>query len=364
MATSPSGLSGFSTKSFWQRPEGKPGYLLMAAIAAAGIYGLFLALPILTAVVWGTVNLVIGAAVLAAIGYVVTNGTVQCLARNIFQSICRGVATVYTTIDPIGILKNYLDDMKKGKEKLAATIKRLAGSDSILRTKIKDRKDNIQQLMAEATAAERMASTAKTQLDKDRLMMKKQTNEQKAGFLMSGVEQLGQLEKQTADMLDKFRRWEVATDAKIERTEFQVEYWADQRAVVLESQKALGFAGRLLKGDPEQMKLVDGAINFMIEDAARTAGEIEDFDRFAEKMLTDIDVENDANANRARAKFAELGDKLDADANRPTAADQLQAAISGAIASPGLPQNPLTPGANRSGAAASGGNDYGDMFKS
>lgn len=362
MATSPSGLSNFSPKNFWSRPEGKPGYLLMAGIAAAGIYGLFLALPILTAVVWGTVNLVIGALVLGAIGYVVTNGTVQSLAKNIFQSVCRGLATVYTTIDPVGILKNYLDDMKKGKEKLSATIRQMAGSDSILRKKIQDRKDSISQLMAEAKSAERMAAT-KTGVDADRFKMKKITNEQKAGFLMSGVDQLQKLETQTADMLEKFRRWEVATDAKIERTEFQVEYWSDQRQTVLAAQKALGIGLRLLKGDPEQLKLVDGAINFMTEDAARTVGEIEDFNRFSERMLDDIDVENDANAERARAKFAEFGTKLDEDAARPTAADQLQAAISGALASPGL-QNPLTPGANRTSGAAAGGSEYSDLFKS
>jgi hypothetical protein len=334
--------------------------LLTAGIAGAGIYGLYLALPILTAVVWGTVNLCIGAAVLAAIAYVVFNPTIQSLVKNVFQSVCRGLAVIYTTIDPIGILKNYLDDMKKGKDKLSATIRQMAGSDSILRKKIADRKENIAQLMAEAASAQRMAAT-KTGVEADRLKMKKITNEQKAGFLMSGVDQLQKLETQTADMLEKFRRWEVATDAKIERTEFQVEYWADQRKTVVGAQAALGIGLRLLKGDPEQLKLVDGAINFMTEDAARTVGEIEDFNRFSEKMLTDIDVENDANAERARAKFAEFGTKLDDDAARPTAADQLQAAITGAVASPGFNSNPLTP--NRTGAAAGTG-EYNDLFKS
>jgi hypothetical protein len=359
MATAPGITSGsFSPKSFWQRPEGFPGKVLTAVAIAAGVYGLYLALPILTSVVWGTVNLAIGVAVLAVLGYIVTNGTVQCLAKNIFQSICRGIASFYTTIDPIGILKNYLDDMRKGKEKLSATIKSLAGSDGILRRKIADRQEQAKQLMAEANSARAMAAKSTNQLEQQRLLMKAQTNEQKTGFLLGGGEQLTALEKQTADLLDKFRRWEVATDAKIERTEFQVDYWSDQRQVVLASQRALGIATRLLKGDPEQMKLVNGAIDYMIEDAARTAGEIEDFDRFAEKMLTDIDVENTANAERARAKFAEFSQKLDEDAARPTAADQLQAAIAGAVASPGFNPTPMA-----RGTAASGGGDYSDLFK-
>ena len=249
--------------------------------------------------------------------------------------------------------------MKKGNDKLSATIRQMSGSDSILRKKIADRKENITQLMAEARSAEQMAARARTPIESDRLKMKKITNEQKAGFLMSGVDQLQKLETQTSDMLDKFRRWEVATDAKIERTEFQVEYWSDQRRTVLDAQKALGIGLRLLKGDPEQLKLVDGAINFMTEDAARTVGEIEDFNRFSEKMLTDMDVEDNANAERARAKFAEFGEKLDADAARPTAADTLQAAITGAVKSPGFNSAPMA----RAVGGDSNSGDYGDMFK-
>jgi hypothetical protein len=63
---------------------------------------------------------------------VVMNGTVQNLAKNIFQSICRGIAMIYTTIDPIGILKNNLDDMRKAKAELDQTIQRFSGSDNKL----------------------------------------------------------------------------------------------------------------------------------------------------------------------------------------------------------------------------------------
>src|SRR5208337_432691 len=119
MATTPSSLSSsisnFSPKSFWNKPEGKPGMILMAAVAAAGAYGLYLALPFLIALV--TNMLYLGLLVGALVGLIalVMNGTVQALAKNIFQSICRGIAMVYTEIDPIGILKNQLDDMVKAK---------------------------------------------------------------------------------------------------------------------------------------------------------------------------------------------------------------------------------------------------------
>jgi hypothetical protein len=103
---------------------------------------------------------------------------------------------------------------------------------------------------------------------------------------------------------------------------------------------------------------VDGAIEFLTEDAAQTLGEIQEFNRFSDKMLTDIDIENSANAEMARQKFAEFGDKVTASANRPSAVDQLQAALAGAT--------PVSiPNANvgrGTAAGATGTSDYNDMF--
>ena len=150
--------STFQPRSFWKRPEGIPGMVLTGMAAVAGLYGLWLALPFLLGIVWGVVNLCIGTAVLAAFAYIAMNKTVQTLLRNIFQSLCRGLANFYTTVDPIGILKNNLDDMRKAKAQLNATIQRFAGSDNNLIQSIARKKQEIQELGAKSQAARRMAA--------------------------------------------------------------------------------------------------------------------------------------------------------------------------------------------------------------
>src|SRR5271170_5477866 len=118
MSTTPSSLpslANFSPKSFWKKPEGKPGMILMAALAGLGAWGLYLALPFLITLVSNMIELGILVGVLVGMIMLVMNGTVQSLAKNIFQSLCRGLAMIYTEIDPIGILRNNLDDMKKAK---------------------------------------------------------------------------------------------------------------------------------------------------------------------------------------------------------------------------------------------------------
>jgi len=41
----------------------------------------------------------------------------------------------------------------------------------------------------------------------------------------------------------------------------------------------------------EPIELVDGAIEFLADDAARTVGEIQEFNRLSDGMLTDLDIE-------------------------------------------------------------------------
>ena len=114
MSTTPLNLSNFSPKSFFSRPEGKWfGIPVLLALAAVGIYGFFQALPFLLIAFTNMIYLGVLGAVLIGMIMLALNPTVQCVVKNMFQSFCRGVAGILVTIDPIGILKNNLDDMKK-----------------------------------------------------------------------------------------------------------------------------------------------------------------------------------------------------------------------------------------------------------
>lgn len=362
-------FSNFSPKSFWKKPEGKPGMILMAALGIAGAYGLYLALPFLITLVSNLIELGVLIGVLVGMIMLVMNGTVQTLAKNIFQSVCRGIAMMYTTIDPIGILKNQLDDMKKAKDELDRTVQKFAGSLNNLKTNIARKTQQIMDFKAKADAAQRMLASKTDPLERERIQLEEQTFLQNAGLLMQTNQQLQGLADQTSDMLTKFRHWSQISDAKIQRTGFQVDVLAQQRDMVLSAKSTLGVGMRLLKGDPEQLKLVDGAIEYLQQDAAETLGEIEEFNRYSDKLLTDIDIENNANADLARQKFAEMGSKLEASANRPDvssqAVQQLQAALSGATPV-SLPKTPVIGRGVGAGSGTSTGNmgsgDYNDLF--
>ena len=143
-------------------------------------------------------------------------------------------------------------------------------------------------------------------------------------MLMQGVKQLQALEDQTSKMLKTFQHWSQIADSKIQRTENKVNFLAEQRKMILDAKATLGVGQRLLRGNPEQLKMVDMALEYLEDDTSRTLGEIREFSRYTDKLLTDDQIESGAAADEAAAKFAEFNQKLLTSGNQPAGADLIQ----------------------------------------
>jgi len=169
------------------------------------------------------------------------------------------------------------------------------------------------------------------------------------------VKQLQALEEQTAKMLHTFQHWSQIADSKIQRTENKVGFLAEQRKMILDAKATLGVGQRLLRGNPEQLKMVDMALEYLEDDTSRTLGEIREFTRYTDKLLTDDQIESGAAADEAASKFAEFSQKLLTDGNKPVGADMIE--IPG-IAAP----EPLRMPRPATGPQGTG-SDYDNMFK-
>jgi hypothetical protein len=78
-----------------------------------------------------------------------------------------------------------------------------------------------------------------------------------------------------------------------------------------------------VRGNPEQLKMVDMALDYLEEDTSRTLGEIKEFSRYTDKLLTDDQIESGAAADEAAAKFAEFNQKLLTSGNQSAGADEI-----------------------------------------
>lgn len=347
-------LQGYTPKSFWKRPEGPFGMLVLAALLLGGGYALYIVLPYLIALLTNVLYASVLAAVLVALGWLVFNPTFRTAVKNLFQNTVRWFASWVVETDPIGILRNNLDDMKKEKNNLDQTVQRFSGSEERLQRNISAKNDEISALGRKAAKAEQMGASASDQMERERLLLERQTFLEKADMLMQGVKQLQALEDQTSKMLTTFQRWSQIADSKIQRTENKVSFLAEQRKMILDAKATLGVGQQLLRGNPEQLKMVDMALDYLEEDTSRTLGEIREFSRYTDKLLTDEQIESGAAADEAAARFAEFSQKLLTAGDKPTGADMIE--IPGA-------SNPAPVSIARKIAASKDGGDYDGMFK-
>jgi len=352
-------IQNYTPKSFWKRPEGPFGLVLLAALILGGGVGLYVILPYLITLLTDTLHAVALGAVLIAILWLVFNPTFRTAVSNLFQNVVRFFASWVVETDPIGILRNNLDDMKKAKYNLDQTLQRFAGSDERLQRSIAAKSDEINGLGRKAAKAEQMANAATDPMEKERLSLERQTFLEQAGMLMQGVKQLQALEDQTSKMLKTFQHWSQIADSKIQRTENKVNFLAEQRKMILDAKATLGVGQQLLRGNPDQLKMVDMALDYLEDDTARTLGEIREFSRYTDKLLTDDQIESGAAADDAASKFAEFNQKLLTSGSQSAGADMIHV--------PGMevPEPLKMPGtlASVTAASAKSDTDYDNMFK-
>jgi hypothetical protein len=352
-------IQNYTPKTFWKRPEGPFGMVVLAGLIIAGAYGLYAILPFLISLLTDTLHMAALAAVLFAILWLVFNPTFRAAVSNLFQNTVRFFASWVVETDPIGILRNNLDDMKKAKYNLDQTLQRFAGSDERLQRSIAAKTDEINGLGHKAQKAEQMANAAADPMEKERLQLERQTFLEQAGMLMQGVKQLQALEDQTAKMLKTFQHWSQISDSKIQRTENKVNFLAEQRKMILDAKATLGMGQQLLRGNPEQLKMVDMALEYLEDDTSRTLGEIREFSRYTDKLLTDDQIESGAAADEAASKFAEFNQKLLTSGNQTTGADMIH--IPG-MEAPEPVKMPTTL-ASVAASSAKSASDYDNMFK-
>jgi hypothetical protein len=76
-------------KSFWEKPEGKTGMLVAAAIVGVGLIGLYKILPWLIALAANTLHLMLLLGAIGVVLFLITNPKVRATASILFQLIMK-----------------------------------------------------------------------------------------------------------------------------------------------------------------------------------------------------------------------------------------------------------------------------------
>lgn len=268
-------------KSFWSRPEGTTGALFLTAILAALGYVIFTSAGAILAFITTTIGIVISLLVLGAIIYMAVDPKMRTLVSYMYKSVMRKITGFFVTIDPIGILKNYIDDLKDNLKKMSKQIGGLKGQMRKLKTIVGDNNKEIEQHML-------IARKAKEQGNQKHMLL----SSRKAARLKESNAKYTALHKRMSILYKVLTKMYSNSEILLEDTEDQVKVKEQERKAIRASHGAMRSAMSIIKGDSDKRAMFDQAMEVIADDVANKVGEMEQFMEMSADFMNSVDLQN------------------------------------------------------------------------
>lgn len=274
-------MQDFKPKNFWQRPEGKAGALFMAGLVIGGGVLLYKALPYLITLASNMIYLAGMLLVLGAIIYMVLDPKMRNLVWYMYKSVMRWITGIFVTIDPIGILKNYVDDLKDNLSKMNTQISKLRGQMHKLKEIIVNNQREIKSNLT-------MASQAK-ESNKDAMVVLKT---RKAGRLQDSNIKLDDLYKKMEILYRVLTKMYENSEIMLEDIQDQVNVKEQERNAIKASHSAMKSAMNIISGDKDKKMMFDMALEKIADDVSQKVGEMERFMEMSNSFMDSVDLQN------------------------------------------------------------------------
>lgn len=271
----------YKKKSFWKKPEGITGaiFLIGGLILAgslisksiAGIY-VFASTPLGLGVTLGILGVII---------FMALDNKARTLISYMYKSTMRWITGLFVQIDPIGILKSYIDDLKGNLKKMRKQIGMLRGQMHKLKEMIINNQKEIQTNM-------KLASKAKETQQKSVMILKSR----KAGRLKESNMKLDDLYKRMEVLYRVLSKMYENSAILAEDIEDQVKLKEQERKAMLAGHSAMKSAMSIIKGDSDKKAMFDQALEAIADDVSSKVGEMERFMEMSESFMSSIDLQN------------------------------------------------------------------------
>lgn len=268
-------------KPFFQRPEGVTGIIfLIGLLLGAGIL-MNAMLPMIPALLTNSISLGIGLGVLATLIFTILDPKARQLLWYAYQSLMRSITGIFVRIDPISILKTYVEDLEKSLRNLSKQIGALRGQMRQLRSTMDGNLAEIRKNMTIADQAKRK-NDEKTMTISARKAARLQEANAKYEVLFQKMEVLYRI---LSKMYEN-------SELVLEDTKDQVNMKQQEYEAIRSSHSAIQSAMSILKGDPDQRALFDQALESLADEVSQKVGEMERFMDTSRNLMASIDLQN------------------------------------------------------------------------
>lgn len=268
-------------KSFWKKPEGMTGLIFLLAVVLGGGYLIMTNLAAILAFVQSLLGIVITVAVIGAILYMLLDPKARNLMWYMYKSVMRKITGIFVQIDPIGILKSYVEDLQDNLVKMRKQIGALRGQMRKLQSLMEKNDKEIDQNMKLAAAARNKG--------KDQQML---LSSRKAARLKESNQKYKQLHQKMEVMYRILNKMHQNSEILLEDTKDQVALKEQERKAIRASHSAMKSAMSVISGDPDKRAMFDAAMESVADDIANKVGEMERFMEMSANFMDSVDLQN------------------------------------------------------------------------
>ncbi|MCB0629756.1 MAG: hypothetical protein R2824_33715 [Saprospiraceae bacterium] len=268
-------------KSFWKRPEGVTGTIFLTALLLGAGYLIFSNLEVLVGLMQNTLYLALMLGVLGAIVYMVLDPKMRNLVWYMYKSVMRSITGMFVQIDPIGILKSYVEDLEDNLKKMRKQIGLLRGQMRKIQGLMEKNKQDIDNNLKLAAAARDKG--------KDQQMV---LSSRKAARLKESNAKYQTLYNKMEVMYRILTKMHQNSEILLEDTRDQVKLKEQERKAIRASHSAMKSAMSVISGDPDKRAMFDMAMENITEDVANKVGEMERFMEMSSSFMDSVDLQN------------------------------------------------------------------------
>lgn len=268
-------------KSFWSRPEGKTGTIFL--IAGAALIG-YLVVSFGSALLsfFSTVlGIVLAIGIILLIAYVALDPKARAVIGYMYKSFMRWLTGIFVTIDPIGILKNYISDLEDNLQKMSKQIGTLRGQMRKIKNLMQENAKEIENNLL-------IARKAKEQGNQSALTL----STRKAARLRDSNQKYSQLHKRMSILHKVLTKMYSNSEILLEDTKDQVAVKEQEYKAIKTSHSAMKSAMSIMTGDKDKRAMFDQAMEHLTDDVANKVGEMEQFMDMSANIMNNIDLQN------------------------------------------------------------------------
>lgn len=268
-------------KSFWKRPEGVTGAIVLAGlvIGTGALIATFL-IPILS-FLKTMIGMVVTLSVLGAIIFMALDPKTRAVVGYMYKSVMRWITGLFVQIDPIGILKSYVEDLQENLRKMNRQISQLRGQMHKMQELIHNNKRMIESNL-------NLASKARDK-NKQKVMILKS---RKAARAKESNMRLEDLYKKMEVLYRVLNKMYDNSEILMEDIKDQVEMKEQERIAIHASHSAMKSAMNIIQGDKDKRYMFDMALEAIADDVSLKVGEMERFMDMSSNFMQSVDLKN------------------------------------------------------------------------